>query len=399
MHKTMHETMHKPLSVDSLLDRARRESGLEDFGTKVFIPPMRQFVESVNGILDKLHHRGRVGIEDRVVRLLVNRLRMQRDLGQHPEIREETLLPPAAIIGLPRTGSTKLQRLLAAGHGLHELLMWQAYNPAPFNPDCLTNNDSEGLDPRIQAASGFVSWMAADAPDSHKGHMMVVEGAEEENHLLEQTFETPSAVSFVPAYSWCRYIERTDKTELYAHLRTSLQYLQWQFHRDEHKRWLLKYPANLGNETYIERTFPGVQFVVTHRDPFPVMASLNALIMATHELYCHTQDSKRFSRWAMDEFSCEMERHLAWREANPEAQFLDVSFKDIVRDGFAVAQRIYQFLDVPWTPEIEADIREWLVENEQQKDKLHYQLKDLDYTEEECRARFAEYYARFSDYF
>src|SRR5207244_4175689 len=79
-----------------------------------------------------LHEKGRKGIEDRIVRLLVNRLRMQRDITRHPEILSQTLLPPAAIIGLPRSGSTKLQRLLAAGRGFHELLMWQAFNPAPL---------------------------------------------------------------------------------------------------------------------------------------------------------------------------------------------------------------------------------------------------------------------------
>jgi hypothetical protein len=161
--------------------------------------------------LHQLHEKGRVGIEDRIIRLLVNRLRMQRDVEKHPEILSEQLLPPAVIIGLPRTGSTKLQRMLAAGHGFHELLMWQAFNPAPF-----PGADRGTRDPRVQAAADFVAWVARDAPDSHKGHMMIVEGTEEENHLLEQTFDTPTTVSFVPAYSWCKYIERVDKTASYA---------------------------------------------------------------------------------------------------------------------------------------------------------------------------------------
>ena len=121
-------------------------------------------------------------------------------------------------------------------------------------------------------------------------------------------------ISFFPAYDWCKYIERLDKTEMYLHLRTGLQYLQWQFHQGANKPWLLKYPANLGNESYISRTFPGVKYVVTHRDPFPVMASLAKMISQTHLLNCKTRDSKRFSIWAFEEFVSEMDRHLAWRD-------------------------------------------------------------------------------------
>jgi hypothetical protein len=386
--------VHEPLSVELLLERARKETGLANYGTRDFIPSLRKLVESVNGDLRQLHEKGRVGIEDRIIRLLVNRLRMQRDVEKHPEILSEQLLPPAVIIGLPRTGSTKLQRMLAAGHGFHELLMWQAFNPAPF-----PGTDRGTRDPRIQAAADFVAWVARDAPDSHKGHMMIVEGTEEENHLLEQTFDTPTTVSFVPAYSWCKYIERVDKTASYAHLRTCLQYLQWQFHGNTAKPWLLKYPANLGNESYISRTFSGARYVVTHRDPLPIMASLSRYGASTQLLYCHAQSIRLFARWALEEFSSEMERHLAWREANPDAEVLDVSFREIVDNGFEVARRIYDFLGVAWTPETQAEIRDWLVENEQQKDKLEYSFEDVGFSKEECSARFADYCRRFSRLF
>ena len=385
---------HQPLTLDHVLGRARREAQYEDFGTTQFMPQLRKMVEALNSILPQLHDKGRRGIEDRIVRLLVNRLRMRRDILAHPEILREEILPPAAIIGLPRTGSTKLQRLLASGRGLHELPMWQAFNPAPI-PGPLIN----GRDPRLQAATEFVQWMAADAADAHKGHTMVVEGAEEEHHLLEQSFATPSPISFVPIYEFCHYIELLDKTEMYAHMRVCLQYLQWQFHREEHKSWLLKYPANLGNETYIDRNFPGTQYIVTHRDPWPVMASLAKLNAEIHRLHCHSPDIQRFSQWGLREFGLEMDRHLAWREANPQVRILDVSFKDIVKDGFGTARRIYDFLGLPWNPEVEAAVRAWIEEDARTHDRLLWSIEDLAYTEAECRERFRDYIERYSAYF
>ena len=77
---------HEPLSVDLLLERARKETGLANYGTRDFIPSLRKLVESVNGDLRQLHEKGRAGIEDRIIRLLGNRLRMQCDVEKHLEI-------------------------------------------------------------------------------------------------------------------------------------------------------------------------------------------------------------------------------------------------------------------------------------------------------------------------
>lgn len=384
---------YEPLVLGDVLARACKEAQFEDFGTRVFIPSLAKLIEDINSAMDQLNDRGRKGVEDRMVRLLVNRLRMHRDTLEHPEILKEELLPPAAIVGLPRTGSTKLQRLLASGKGLHEMLMWQGYNPAP-----LPGPRETDIERRKDAAADFIASLDMFAPDSQKGHRLVVEEADEEVNLLEQSMLCPSPISFFPLYKWVRYIQRMDKTDMYEHLRLLLQYLQWQFYRGERKSWLLKFPANLGNESHMSRSFPGIRYVVTHRDPFPVMASLIRLHQGSHMLYCKEFDYKNFSSWALDEFSSEMERHLAWRVAYPDAPVLDVAFKDIVRDGMGVARNIYEFLDLKWSPATEQEIRRWLADNDKQKDKLEYNLAEIGFDEDECRARFGDYYARFSGY-
>lgn len=382
---------HEPLSVNALIARARKEAACDNFGNLAFVPPLNKLVDSINSFIDHFHEKGRQGIEDRIVRMLVNRLRMQRDIEKHPEILTQKLLPPVSITGLPRTGSTKLQRLLAAGKRFQEPLMWQVYNPAPF-----PNAKPGEPDPRIQAAVEYVASLMADAPLGQKGHTLIVEQAEEEGMLLEQTFDSLQTVSYVPAYTWMKYVERRDKTDMYEFLRQSLLYLQWQFHRDNPRPWLLKHPPNTGHETYIDRAFPGVKYIVTHRDPYPVLASLSQMVTAVQLLYCKDRDIKRFSRWAIEEFSSEMDRHIAWRDANPDAPVLDVSFKEIVSDGLGTARRIYDFLDVEWTREVEAGIQDWLVENEKQHDALEWSYEDVAFDKDECETLFAEYYKRFS---
>ena len=76
-------------------------------------------------------------IKQYIIRMLVNRARMQKDLVDHPEIERIELLPPVAIVGLPRTGSSKLQRILSASSGLQSLPFWPAhmFGRIPVEPD------------------------------------------------------------------------------------------------------------------------------------------------------------------------------------------------------------------------------------------------------------------------
>ena len=123
------------------------------------------------------------------------------------------------------------------------------------------------------------------------------------------------------------------------------------------------------------------------------------MIGATRMLHCRTEDVERFSRWSLEEFASEMERHLAWRDSHPPEQILDVGFNDIVGNGMPVARRIYDFLGTVWSPATENEVRLWLADNETQKDKLEYSPAGLGFTEAECRRRFADYYQRYSRFF
>ena len=80
---------------------------------------------------------------------------MQRAITEHPEILDEEILPPVFVTSLPRTGSTKLHRMLAATGDFNGLPFWMSYNIAPF-PD---TEDTGGPDLRIAAAEEHLRWL------------------------------------------------------------------------------------------------------------------------------------------------------------------------------------------------------------------------------------------------
>ncbi|MGB3076112.1 MAG: hypothetical protein WBB36_12355, partial [Chitinophagales bacterium] len=132
------------LEKDYLIHLARKQTGLQSFGNDFWEEPLERLLFSVNNEA-QLHPVGRFITQTRLSGLLAIRLRAENDFKKHPEILEQQLYPVQLICGLQRTGTTKLQRLLAADPDNRVLLSWEAINPIP-----LSNKPSE-KEARIKA--------------------------------------------------------------------------------------------------------------------------------------------------------------------------------------------------------------------------------------------------------
>src|SRR5690606_3699950 len=127
--------------------------------------------------------QGREAFQHYIVRSLVNRLRIQAELSRHPEILDEDVSDPIIVIGLGRSGTTKLQKMLSAPDSVQKAVFWRLWNPARF-PDA---RDGEP-DPRIEAAN-FSNLTTADNPELDAAHHMAHTEVEEEWLLYTYTFE------------------------------------------------------------------------------------------------------------------------------------------------------------------------------------------------------------------
>ncbi|MDE2970883.1 MAG: sulfotransferase, partial [Acidobacteriota bacterium] len=105
------------MDADRLMAAARRKTGLSDFGDEWFLEPLEVLLESIN----EEAHLTPVGarlLGARIVSALAVRLRAERLLREHPEIRDLDLGKVIVIAGLQRTATTTLHRLIAADPGV-----------------------------------------------------------------------------------------------------------------------------------------------------------------------------------------------------------------------------------------------------------------------------------------
>ena len=106
-----------------------------------------------------MHPEGAKALASRLVRIMSNRLRMQRDYARHPEIGRLKITAPIFVCGSGRTGSTQTQKLLAASGDFNWLPYWQV-----FNPSLLTGVRTESTQPRIDETEAFARWFDAASP-------------------------------------------------------------------------------------------------------------------------------------------------------------------------------------------------------------------------------------------
>ncbi|MCD4729863.1 MAG: sulfotransferase, partial [Bacteroidales bacterium] len=125
------------LDKDSLIKTARNNTGLHDLGKHFWDEPLDRLLDSINSEA-RLHPIGRFISRKRLESLLSVRLRAEDWFKKYPEILEQPLYPVNVIIGLQRTGTTKLHRMLASDPDTRALLSWEALNPAPINGDVKT---------------------------------------------------------------------------------------------------------------------------------------------------------------------------------------------------------------------------------------------------------------------
>jgi hypothetical protein len=379
------------LELRALLAEAERRTGLSDFGDLAFLEPLEHLLESLREEAG-LNAVGRAMQFERNVGLLVNRLRTEDHYRRHPEIDEERIEQPLMIVGLARTGTTMLHRMMASDPRWLALLWYESRNPAPF-PD----GERAAIDPRITDAEAEVAAMLAGSPDLIAAHPMDAHAPDEEIMLVEHAFTSwnPEAFCRVPSYS--AYLDTIDLAPAYRYLVRLLRFLQWQKHRrgETATRWVLKAPFHLGSIDRLFEVFPDARIVMTHRDPAQTVPSLASLVRTLYVLGSDRVDTGEIGAHWSQRWSRALERAIASR-AKREDRFLDVHYAELVADPMAQVRRIYAHAGLELTAAAEAQMRQWAVENERDRRPVHaYTLEEFGYTQDGLRREFAAYCERF----
>lgn len=376
------------LGEEAMCAAARKQTGLCDFGDEAFREPLRLLIRSLETEAG-LHAFGRVRARQLIVNGLANRLRLQHDWKRWPAILDQDVRQPLFILGLPRTGTTLLFKLLASDPAHRWLAFWEAHTPSP-PPERLTY----ARDPRRRRAARQLRTLDYLLPNLAAIHEFDADGPEECYPLLANSF---AGVQYswgfnVPSYD--RWLTTCDMEPTYRYYRQQLQLLQW---RCRGERWVLKSPVHLYYIAELLAVFPDARVVQLHRDPLKVLPSACSLRATLRGLVTNEVDKRALATSLAEGAARDIERCMEVRQRLGADNFFDLYYSDLVSDPMEAVRSIYRRFGHDLSPEAETSITDCLARNPQNKHGVHsYSLEQFYLDPDTERRRFANYCSTFA---
>lgn len=381
------------LSRDQLIEQSREITGISHIDDVSIREPLDQLLNALNTEA-QLNEEGADRAGKRILGVLCTRLRMLRDFDAHPEIEDQEIVGPLFITGLPRSGTTKLHKMLAASGDFYYNKLWQVYSLSLH-----TGDRNEDPSARIEEADDFAQWFETNAPLAKYTHHYQTHEPEEEHFVFEHCRFSALMLAYYEVPSFLQWLATQDPVEEYRFLKKALKYMQWQRQDNEKKLWLLKYPFYLGTEFLLREVFPDAKFVVPHRNPLKVVASSASLLRAYRQAFSDTDYSHMLGPMILGSLSQGTERIIEERRMRPDMPLIDISYTSLVKDAESTIEKIYALIGKPISDQARQAMKQWEDDNQQHKQGAHsYTLGEFGVTEEMVSGACANYLDSFGDY-
>ena len=381
-----------PLDEQSLLDAARRSTGLEDFGDDDWIEPFHVLVESLDNEAE-LNLIGRLRTRSELLQLLQARLEIEETYKRHPEIEEEEISQPLVVVGQGRSGTSYLLNILAESSANGVLSHWEAMFPCP--PPEAENYQS---DSRIEKCHKLIDQWNRVTPTLSSMHEFAGHMPMECCQVLALNFRSPTWFSGMgQAASYDAYMATQDYDSTMQYHKRVMKLLQW---KNPRQHWVFKDPTHIDRIEALLKVYPDACVIWPHRDPVKALASTVSLIgtlqwgRSDHPFKGHSFEyvvDPFISANRLDNFIKKMESGVI-----PEKQMFNLLYKDLVEQPLEIIERMYDYFGISFTADDMAAMQRYVKNNPRAARPAHkIQLVD-DVTNQRAREAYANYQRYFS---
>ena len=376
-------------ALDLLHDTVAREVGSDDFGPPDYLPGLKALLQSMDWDA-RFHEAGRRRAWDMVVGVLRGRAQAYAAMKAHPGFAAAPVISPVVIVGVPRTGTTALHRLMAVDPRFQGLQTWLLDSPRPRPPAELWN-----ADPDFRRTVAQLEAQYAAAPEHRAAHHRAAEEVHECCMVLRQSFVSNLWSCGFTAPTYDAWRQSASEAAAYAHYRSCVQLIGM---NEPDKRWLLKNPGHIEQLDLLFAVFPDARVIQTHRDPAKAVPSLVSLLMQMHPLFEDTDPALRgriMLRREVGKWARAVDAAQAVRQRHP-GKVLDVVHAEFHAEPMRVLERIYDFIgfDIPDSTR-EAFTARIASKPELQHGAHRYRIEDYGMSAEEAREPFGDYVSRY----
>lgn len=336
------------VSSEKITEKAKKNTGLSDFGSGIHEEGMKQLILSMNK--EPITHFAKVSSTMFGTDALSNRLRLVDYLKKHPEVNDIKIERPVFIVGFPRTGTTLVQNLLDLSPDMRALPFWEITNPVPLDADPAKDiAKRKSITKKRLAVANFV------VPEMKFIHEVRHDSLEECWPLMISQF---TILNWDMTSRWPDYGKWMLQHDMKPSYEEYKKFLKIMVQRVPDKRLILKCPDHMWYLDVLLDVFPDACIVWTHRDPSRSIPSYCSLASLNWRLFYGEFEPKELGPYIEKRFKIGIERALAVREKVGEDRFLDINFSTLREDPVQAINQITSHFNL--TPVDESLMRTYL---------------------------------------
>ncbi len=332
------------LCPDRLRGIAEKETGLTaDTIDRDF------FEDQLAALLPALHEEarltdfGRLAAHGSILKVMKERMWFEQLLNDYPEIDRIELAPPIFVVGSMRSGTTRMQRLLAADPAHMALRLFEAQCPVP-GPRSMASRANGKTDPRVAQVGRMLKLIVSINPAVTDIHPTGPLEVDEELGLLEQSLSSAQIEAQRRIPSFARHCETVDQTPAYARMKQLLKLRCWFEGSDPSRPFVLKTPQHMQDLAALHAVFPDSKLIFLHRDPVQLVASGASLAWNQMIIQSDHVDAQWVGQEWLHKTHHRLELVREVRRQIPEAQQFELLFDEVSADWEGSMRRTYAFL-------------------------------------------------------
>jgi hypothetical protein len=301
-----------------------------------------------------LNNLGRKVLIRQLAHNIINNCMIRRRLEENPAIARNPLPSPVFIIGLPRTGTSLLHRLLALDTENRTLKLHEALTPAGIPEQ------------RERYAETWSAVMNRIIPGTR--HMIEIDTTSpveccflKRNSLLCRSLGYQAALGDLEQ----SLLSARKMNECYDFYKLQLQLLEQE---STSGRWLLKCPSHFPAIEHIYSRFPDAAIICTSRDITETVSSFSSLISTIRSGLSRNLSREKVALELMQGIRLQMEIHRRFKNGE---RITRIHYPELTADPVGSVSEIYHRNRFHYSTRFEKAMIAWLRKNPHQKHGKH----------------------------
>lgn len=289
---------------------------------------------------------GRTIAFGQLVSASANMLGMLALWKRHPAIDRERIERPIIVVGQMRSGTTRMQRLLACDDRFRYTRFYESWNPLPRMAANRYFDDRKWRTRAALLAANFLN------PDFRSMHPTGALAADEEIGFFNMLMIPAAYEAQWRLPHFVRHCEAMDSEAVYRNFKQMLKTISWLRQIRDHRPFILKVPQFGEDLDALLAAFPDARIVHVTREKDAVLASSASLVFSQMALQAERVDRGEIGREWSRKLKLRQDRTAKSLAATTAPQ-IEITYGDVEYDWRGAMASLYAMLAMPLTPQVE----------------------------------------------